>query len=354
MKIVTVIGARPQFIKSAPVSRELTKAGIKEVLVHTGQHFDHSMSEVFFHQMNIPKPDYYLSINSLNHGEMTGKMLEKIEKVLLEEKPDYVMVYGDTNSTLAGALAASKLLIKVIHVEAGLRSFNMRMPEEINRIITDRLSYFLFCPTETAVKNLESEGSGRFDCRIIKNGDVMKDAAIMFSEYAKKPDFDVPSDFVLCTLHRQENADSELRLKSIVNALISISENKKIIFPVHPRTQKKLLQVDLDSLNYKNLIMTQPVGYLQMLYLLKRCSLVMTDSGGLQKEAFFFNKLCLTLRDETEWVELVENKFNLLCGSNTENILKNYEKIFLMNPDFNINLYGDGKASSIIAAEILK
>jgi len=354
MKIVTVLGARPQFIKSAPVSRELKKSGIKEILVHTGQHFDQNMSDVFFKQMNIPKPDYFLNINNLRHGAMTGQMLEKIEKILLAEHPDYVMVDGDTNSTLAGALAASKLHIKIIHIEAGLRSFNMRMPEEINRIITDRLSHYLFCPTNTAIKNLEKEGFANFDCKIIKSGDVMQDASIMFEQFAQKPELDIPNDFILCTLHRQENTDDEFRLKSILEALNIISAERKIILPIHPRTQKKLLQYNFNSTDHKDIIIIEPVGYLEMLYLLKNCSLVMTDSGGLQKEAFFFHKLCMTLRDETEWLELVEHGFNFIAGSNCEKILKNYKLLISADPDFNLNLYGNGTASQVITNELLK
>jgi len=352
MKIVTVVGARPQFIKAAPVSREFSKAGIKEALVHTGQHFDENMSDIFFNQMNIPRPDYFLNINSLNHGAMTGRMMEKIEEILLNEKPDYLLVYGDTNSTLAGALAASKLQIKIIHVEAGLRSFNMAMPEEINRIVADRLSSLLFCPTDTAVQNLKSEGFENFNCRIIKNGDVMQDAALMFKEYEQKPDINIPDNFVLCTLHRQENTDDEKKLKSILNALEEISGQIKILLPLHPRTQKKIGEYNLSV--SENIKIISPVGYLNMLYLLKRCSLVMTDSGGLQKEAFFFQKMCITLRDETEWTELVEGGFNFITGSEKEKIISAFLKAKNSNPDFNVNLYGNGEASKIIADEILK
>ncbi|MCW8803871.1 MAG: UDP-N-acetylglucosamine 2-epimerase (non-hydrolyzing) [Ignavibacteriaceae bacterium] len=353
MKIISIVGTRPQFIKSVPVSRELAKSDIEEVLVHTGQHFDENMSDVFFNQMKISKPDYFLNINSLRHGAMTGQMLEKLEDILYSEMPDYVMVYGDTNSTLAGALAASKLHIKIVHVEAGLRSFNMLMPEEINRIITDRLSYYLFCPTDTAVMNLEKEGFSNFECRIIKNGDVMQDAAIMFEEYAQKPEVDIPEDYILCTMHRQENTDDVMVLKSIIKALSIISEEKKIILPIHPRTQKKLIQFNLNLQAEKNIILIQPVGYLNMLFLLKKCSAVMTDSGGLQKEAFFFKKPCITLRNETEWIELVENGFNFIAGTDYEKILEKYHQLKIAKPDFNVNLYGNGKASKLIVEELL-
>ena len=354
MKIVTVVGARPQFIKSAPVSRELLKRGIKEVLVNTGQHFDQNMSDIFFKQLSISKPNYSLNINSLSHGAMTGQMLQTIEEILCVENPIFVMVYGDTNSTLAGALAASKLNLKIIHIEAGLRSFNMLMPEEINRIIADRLSTYLFCPTQAAVNNLEKEGFANFGCKVIRSGDVMLDAAIMFSKLAQKPDIDIPEDFILCTLHRQENTDDELRLGSLMKALGKISEEKNIILPIHPRTQKKLIQLGFNQDKYRNIKLIQPVGYLQMLYLLKNCSFVMTDSGGLQKEAFIFKKLCLTLRDETEWVELVENGLNFIAGTSCEKIIMNYELLRSANPDFNIDLYGNGTASQTIVNELLK
>lgn len=354
MKIVSVVGARPQFIKASPVSRELARNNIQEVLIHTGQHFDENMSDIFFNQMKLSRPDYFLNINSLSHGAMTGKMLEKIEEILIAESPDYVMVYGDTNSTLAGALAASKLNIRIIHVEAGLRSFNMKMPEEINRILTDRLSYYLFCPTDTAVKNLNAEGFSNFDCAIIKNGDVMQDAAIMFEPFESKPENEIPDRFILCTIHRQENTDDEENIKSIFNALGKISAEIKIVLPLHPRTQKKLIQFQFDLEKYKNIIVINPVGYLQMIYLLNRCSSVMTDSGGLQKEAFFFRKKCITLRNETEWIELVQNGFNFIAGTDSRKILECYRKLIEVKPDFDLNLYGKGTASKIISEHLLK
>ena len=354
MKIVTVVGARPQFIKSVPVSRELKKKSILEVIVHTGQHYDQNMSEVFFDQMQIAKPNYDLNINSLNHGAMTGQMLERIEEILVLEKPDFVLVYGDTNSTLAGALAAAKLNIKVVHIEAGLRSFNMKMPEEINRIVTDRISSYLFCPTDTAMNNLKREGFNEFDCTIIKSGDVMLDSVIMFAEYAKKPEVELPEKFILCTIHRQENTDDKVNLTSIMNALNKISADQDIILPLHPRTQKKILEYKLNDTITEKLIVIDPVGYLEMLYLLKKSSLIITDSGGLQKEAFYFHKLCLTLRNETEWTELVDNGFNIICGTEYNSIVTNYKKIQNSLPDFNINLYGDGSASKLIVATLSK
>mgnify|MGYP001359714019 FL=1 len=285
---------------------------------------------------------------------MTGQMLEKIEDILYTEKPNYVLVYGDTNSTLAGALAASKLNIKLIHVEAGLRSFNMKMPEEINRIVTDRLSSYHFCPTDTAVNNLEREGFNSFDCRIFKSGDVMQDAANLFTQFARRPDVDIPDDFILCTIHRQENTDDEFKLKSILESLNLITKDRKIIFPIHPRTKNKLMQYSLNTSINTNLILIEPVGYLEMLYLLNKCTLVITDSGGLQKEAFFFHKLCLTLRTETEWTELVENGFNFICSSAFNSIFENYTKIKNLSPDFNINLYGNGTAAKIIVESLNK
>ena len=351
MKILTIIGARPQFIKAGAVSREISKhKGLKETIVHTGQHYDSNMSDIFFEQMHIPKPDYYLGIGGKSHGAMTGEMIIKLEEVMLKEKPDVVMVYGDTNSTLAGNIAASKLHIPVAHVEAGLRSFNMKMPEEINRILTDRVSKWLFCPTDTAVKNLKKEGFENFDCKIIKSGDVMQDAAIFYKQYANKPEnVNVKKEFVLATVHRAENTDDINRLENIFEALDEISKDIQVILPLHPRTKKILTQ---NNINPKNITIIEPVGYLEMVWLLDNSKMVITDSGGLQKEAFFFKKPCITLRDETEWVELVENNFNILAGANKEKILNLY-KNHKFNDCFEIDLYGNGKASEIICKELL-
>lgn len=345
MKIVTVIGARPQFIKAAVISRVFASCNeIEEVIIHTGQHFDANMSEVFFEEMSIPKPHYNLNINGLGHGAMTGQMLEKIEEVLLQEKPDWVVVYGDTNSTLAGALAAKKLHIRVAHVEAGLRSFNMDMPEEINRILTDRISDVLFCPTDTAIENLKREGFKNMDCRIMKNGDVMQDAALFYSDKAKRPEVTIPEHFVLCTVHRAENTDDPERLAGIFDALENLSKSLPVVLPLHPRTRSKLMALNYDFSNSK-ICFIDPVGYLEMVWLLKNCELVMTDSGGLQKEAYFFRKYCVTMRDETEWVELVENGFNLLAGSDSDRILKCIRELRLKNQvEFENRLYGKGDA----------
>ena len=349
MKIVTVIGARPQFIKAAVVSRAIAAhKDIKEVIVHTGQHFDANMSDIFFEEMCIPKPDYNLNVNGLGHGAMTGQMLEKIEAVLLQEKPDWVLVYGDTNSTIAGALAAKKLHIKVAHVEAGLRSFNMDMPEEINRILTDRISDILFCPTETAVNNLKKEGYENINCRIVRNGDVMQDAALFYAGRAVRPKADIPEDFVLCTVHRAENTDDPERLRNIFSALEEISKTCRVVLPLHPRTKGKLSATGYDT-NNSHILFIEPVGYLEMVWMLKHCRLVMTDSGGLQKEAYFFDKYCITLRDETEWVELVKHGYNFLAGDDKGKIISLYNHISDKNNiEQKTPLYGNGNAGDLI------
>jgi len=350
IKIVTILGARPQFIKAGSLSREIAKhTDVEEVIVHTGQHFDANMSDIFFDEMKIPKPHYNLNINGLGHGAMTGQMLERIEEVLIKEKPDWVLVYGDTNSTLAGAIAASKLHIKIAHVEAGLRSFNMKMPEEVNRILTDRVSSLLFCPTQSAVDNLMNEGYAQLENHIVKNGDVMQDGAIFYADLAEKPSQNMESGFILSTIHRAENTDNPQRLNAIFTALNSIAKDKQIVLPLHPRTAS-LLPASFKL--HPNIIVIEPVGYLQMVWLIKNSSLIMTDSGGLQKEAFFFKKPCLTLRDETEWIELVEHNFNVLVGAETSKIINAYEN-HVFNKDYAIDLYGQGKASQEIMNAIL-
>jgi UDP-GlcNAc3NAcA epimerase len=357
MKIITILGARPQFIKASSVSREiaLQKEGgvkIEEIIIHTGQHYDANMSDVFFDEMKIPKPNYFLGIGGKTHGAMTGQMIEKIEEILVHEKPDWVLVYGDTNSTLAGALAASKLDIKIAHVEAGLRSFNMKMPEEVNRILTDRVSNVLFCPTDTAIVNLENEGYVNFDCKLVQSGDVMLDGAIFYRELAQKPSFNIKDGFILCTIHRAENTDDEIRLKNIVEALNEISKEKQIILPIHPRTNKILKNLNL---NIENITIVEPVGYLEMIWLIDNCSLVMTDSGGLQKEAYFFNTPCITMRYETEWVELLTVGVNILVGAEKIKILNAYSSIFYSYKKENFKkLYGDGKASEIIINTLIE
>ena len=351
MKILTIVGARPQFVKAAVVSRELAQSTIiEEILLHTGQHFDKNMSDIFFEEMEIPTPHYNLNINGLSHGAMTGQMLEGIERVCLIEKPDYVMVYGDTNSTIAGALAAKKMGIGVIHVEAGLRSFNMNMPEEINRILTDRISDILFCPTDTSVENLKSDGIVDGKIKVIKNGDVMQDAAIYYAQKSAERSSILNqlnlkhNDFVLATIHRQENTDSPERLNAIIEALNQIAENLPVVVPIHPRTRNIISR---DNLSIK-FSMIDPIGYFDMLELLKKCRLVLTDSGGLQKEAYFFNKYCITLRDETEWVELIHNGFNQLAGADKQAILNAFQQYITKSFDKHIDLYGGGKASAQI------
>lgn len=348
-KILTIIGARPQFIKASVVSKAILETeGLTEVIVHTGQHFDANMSEIFFDQLGIPKPHHQLDINGGSHGDMTGRMLIEIEKVLLEEKPECVMVYGDTNSTLAGALAASKLHIPVAHVEAGLRSFNMQMPEEVNRILTDRVSNILFCPTQAAVDNLQKEGypfitaSGKQQ-RIEKVGDVMQDSAELFATRATRPsDFDLASGFILTTIHRAENTDHPERLASILEALNQAAKTTPVVLPIHPRTRNIITKLNLDT---SNLTLIEPVGYLEMLWLLKSCGLVVTDSGGVQKEAFFMGKACVTMRDQTEWVELVEAGANELVGADTLKILDAVSRNLGRQVQDNSQLYGGGVAA---------
>lgn len=350
MKIITVIGARPQFIKAAALSREFAKQeSIQEIIVHTGQHFDANMSEVFFEEMEIPMPLYNLEINSLSHGAMTGRMIEGIEEILMKEKPDMLLVYGDTNSTIAGALAAKKLHIKVAHVEAGLRSFNMEMPEEVNRILTDRISDYLFCPTDSAVQNLRKEGYDNLEGEVIRTGDVMQDAALFYAQKSESKSKIIESlgmdKFALATLHRAENTDSKGRLAELVNGLNLIHKTIcPVVLPLHPRTKTKLLAHGLD-LKVK---LIDPVGYFDMIELLKNCSLVLTDSGGLQKEAFFFKKNCVTMRDQTEWVELIENKVNVLVGADKNLLVQEAKKMLAQSSDFSIDLYGNGKASATI------
>lgn len=350
MRILTILGARPQFIKAGSVSRHMREyKDIEEIIVHTGQHYDANMSDIFFDEMKIPKPNFFLGIGGKTHGAMTGQMMEKIEQIAMNENPDFILVYGDTDSTLAGALVAAKLNIKLAHIEAGLRSFNTQMPEEINRILTDRVSQILFCPTDAAVQNLKNEGFDNFKCKIIKSGDVMQDGAIFYKQFARKPDITIDSDFVLCTVHRAENTNSEVRLKSIFEALNAVANKKQVILPLHPRTKKIINDLNL---NVSNLNIIEPVGYLEMVWLINNCSLIMTDSGGLQKEAYFFEKNCIVLRDETEWVELVENGFNSLSGADTKNIIDIFNNI-KFNSDFTLDLYGKGSASNKIIQGLL-
>ena len=349
-KIVTILGARPQFVKAAVLSRIIKKHNsVEEIIVHTGQHFDKNMSELFFTEMEIPKPTYNLNINNLSHGAMTGQMLEKIEKILLDEQPEIVVVYGDTNSTLAGALAAKKLHLKVVHIEAGLRSFNMEMPEEINRIVTDRISDLLSCPTDTAIKNLQKEGFENLPIIIEKHGDIMKDAVEFYGKTSSEKSSIIKrlklhkNDFVLATIHREENTNDIEKLKDIFTTLEEIHQQKKVILPIHPRTKKILEE---NNLKY-NITFINPVGYFDMLELLKNCTLVFTDSGGLQKEAFFNKKHCIILREETEWIELVENGFAKIVGSDATKIKSAFETFSVSMMQFDRELYGNNVGEKI-------
>ena len=347
-KVVTIVGVRPQFIKAAMVSRALQNFHeIEEVIIHTGQHFDSSMSNVFFDEMDMPNPTYNLGINSLAHGAMTGRFLEKIEEVLIQQQPDFVLVYGDTNSTLAGSLAAAKLQIPVAHVEAGLRSFNRRMPEEINRILTDNLSTLLFTPTTYANLNLLKEGFS--NDRIFHVGDVMYDAALYFGYLADRKSNLLdrlslqPRDYFLATIHRQENADHPERLRTIFDALAEAPI--RVVIPLHPRTKMKMIEYGIES--QETLTIIDPVGYLDMLALEKNARKVFTDSGGVQKEAFFFNIPCATLREETEWTELLEIGANTLVGADRQLIR---DQLYAADqPCPLVKPYGNGDASKQIA-----
>ena len=352
-KIVTIIGARPQFIKAAMVSKAF-KEDIEEIIVHTGQHYDKNMSDIFFEQLNIPKPKYNLGIGSGSHGKQTGEMLIKIEEVLLQEKPDYVLIYGDTNSTLAGALAASKLLIPVIHVEAGLRSYNMAMPEEQNRILSDHISKILICPTETAVNNLKKEG-------IINNvynvGDVMCDSVLYYSKIADEkynretleivPIFEKKEikEWYLATIHRAENTVDNKKLSIILDVFEKL--DNMVIFPVHPRIRKMIEELNSKN-NYKNIYFIEPVDYLAMLYLTKNAVKVVTDSGGLQKECYILDVPCITVRDQTEWVETLNNGYNVLTEVEYNKLYENIINAKINKNVEKINYYGDGNAAEKI------
>ena len=349
IKILTIIGARPQIIKAATLSRTIKdhySFEVEEVLVHTGQHFDENMSAVLLKDVDIPKPKYNLGLGGLSQSAMTGRMMEGLEEICLKEKPDWVVVYGDTNSTLAGALVASKLHIKLAHVESGLRSHNMNMPEEVNRILTDRISNLLFCPTELAVKNLIKEGFDSFHTSKIKYvGDIMYEGAMHFSKQSRRPSEINNADlnnYVLATIHRAETTDNLENLMSVVEALNTINETTPVIVPIHPRTRSIIKDKNIEFAFQ----MINPVGYLEMLWLIQNCSLIITDSGGLQKEAYFFEKCCLTTRAETEWVELLESGNNILVAYESNKILSEFNtpKKFKSSG----KLYGDGNTSMLI------
>ncbi len=355
MKVLNIVGARPQFVKAAMVSRALRSLeGVQEVLLHTGQHYDRAMSGDLLDQLGFPPMDYNLDINHLSHGAMTGRMLEQIEQVLFKEKPDYILVYGDTNSTIAGALAARKLHFRVAHVEAGMRSFNMKMPEEINRVLTDRISDVLFCSSDTSVKHLHNEGFDHFPCQIIRSGDVMYDAYLHFLPVAmSNPGIlkQIPHrEFVLCTLHRESNVDHRETLRSILHAVDRIHQRCPVVLPLHPRTSKRMEEWGLTT----QAQILPPVSYLDMLVLLQQATLVMTDSGGLQKEAYFSEKPCLTLRYETEWTELVDKGYNKLVGTDPDWIFNNYQWMMEQTLTFESGIYGSGNAAQIIATSLAR
>jgi UDP-GlcNAc3NAcA epimerase len=344
MKVVSIVGARPQFIKAAPVSRQLRRR-YQEVLLHTGQHYDYGMSQAFFDELDIPLPDVNLGIGSASHGRQTGEMLVGIEAVLLKEQPDWVLVYGDTNSTLAGALAAAKLCIPVAHVESGLRSFNRHMPEEVNRVLTDHIADLLFCPTQTAVDNLASED---IVTGVHNVGDVMYDAALHNGTLAAARSCIVeelgvqPGAYLLATIHRPRNTDDPSRLRAILKAFRVVGE--PIIFPAHPRSRRAILkQVQRIP---PNVHLIEPVGYLDMLQLERHARAILTDSGGVQKEAYFFGVPCITLRKETEWVETVQEGWNQLVGANPDRIVSAVRD--LQVPVDRPSLFGDGHAAERI------
>ena len=346
MKILSVVGARPQFVKATMLSHAWLEDGdCKEVLVHTGQHYDSAMSDIFFAEMDIPEPKYHLGVGSGLHGAQTGKMLEEIEKVLLEEKPDWVVIYGDTNSTLAAALAASKLHIPLAHVEAGLRSFNRNMPEEINRLVADQLSAIRFTPTQEATNPLIPEGFDKESLHQV--GDVMYDAVLHFGGGEPKDSIldqiGIDGPFVLATIHRAENTDCDSRLRAIIMGLQEVHQGIPVVWPIHPRTRKALSEMNLDH----QIHISNPVGYLEMLYLERRASLIVTDSGGVQKEAYFNKTPCVTARTETEWVELVEQGWNQLADPTDPGSIPKCVRGALNKdlPDYNTNLYGDGQSA---------
>lgn len=357
MKVLSVVGARPQFIKAAVVSRVLrTDPAVREVLLHTGQHYDTNMSDLFFSELDIPRPDYHLGIGGGAHGQNTGRMLEALEKVFVSEQPDWVLVYGDTDSTLAGALAAVKLHIPVAHVEAGLRSFNRGMPEEINRVLTDHASDLLFTPTQTAVENLRREGIPRE--RIHNVGDVMYDAALYYGTKAERKSrilerLDLqPKGYILATIHRAENTDDPERLENILRTLVCVHQDVTVVLPVHPRTRARAQTYKFDHL-MEEIVTIDPVGYLDMVMLEKNARLIATDSGGVQKEAYFHRIPCVTLRDETEWVELVELGWNRLLPpmelnrliDGLRDALRTIHKL----PEHDPSLYGWGRAAELIS-----
>jgi UDP-GlcNAc3NAcA epimerase len=378
IKIVTIIGARPQIIKAAALSRAIKNKfsnSIKEIIVHTGQHYDENMSQVFFDELGIPEPNYNLNVGSGSHGKQTATMIAGIEDILLQEKPNAIVLYGDTNSTLAGAIAASKIHVPVVHIEAGLRSFNKAMPEEVNRIMCDHVSTLLFSPTKTGFKNLLNEGFksdakkpyNANNPKIYHSGDVMYDNSLHFSEVADQKTTIISennlqkNNFILATIHRNNNTDEPIRLNALFNALYKISEQHRldVLLPLHPRTAK-LLEFNLEAeLHQKIKSSTHfkiiaPVSFLEMIALEKNCKVVMTDSGGVQKEAFYFEKPCVILRPETEWVELVESRTAIITDADEKKIIDAFATLTSKSDMKFPKLYGDGKAAEFICEEILE
>ena len=350
LKVLTIVGARPQFVKASAISRELRKQHT-EILVHTGQHYDYGMSETFFNQLDIPKPDINLKIASGSHAIQTGAMLIGLEQAILDHNPDWVLVYGDTNSTLAGSLTAAKLHIPICHVEAGLRSFNKQMPEEINRIVTDQLSELLFCPSEISVQNLAAEG---ITSGVHNVGDVMADVLRNFMESEQSNEKETlrrynvtPEHYLIATVHRAENTDDPVRLSGILDSLLTLAENEVVIFPVHPRTLKAIDSIEgkkRDCLSSDNFLLVDPVSYADMILLTSRARVLLTDSGGLQKEAYWLKTPCMTLRNETEWEETVESGWNHLVGADTNTILEGIETLSI--PNLYPVLYGDAHTAT--------
>ncbi len=376
MKIVTVIGARPQIIKAAALSRAIRdhySGQIEEIIVHTGQHYDENMSQVFFDELDIPRPNYNLHVGSASHGVQTARMIEGIEQILLDEKPDYIVLYGDTNSTLAGAVAAAKIHTPIVHIEAGLRSFNKMMPEEINRIVCDHCSTLLFTPTTAGLENLQREGfmtdnKSPYDIdnpKVCHCGDVMYDNSLYFSTLsARKTDIInklniKENGFILATIHRDSNTDIPERMEAIFKAIAKLAEESTIILPLHPRTAKLLRNNLPDTLHQEisgnaNIRLIEPVSFLEMIELERNASLIMTDSGGVQKESYFFKKPCIILRPETEWVEIVKAGSAILADANYDNIMKAWSHFKTSRPKEFPNIFGDGKAAEFILETMLK
>lgn len=375
IKVLTIIGARPQIIKAAAISRAINNYysdRVEEVILHTGQHYDTEMSDVFFNELNIPMPKYNLNIGSGNHGEQTAKMISGIEEVLLSENYDAIILYGDTNSTLAGAVAASKLHIPIVHIEAGLRSFNMAMPEEINRIVCDQLSTLLFAPTDTAISNLKHEGF--FDSKttftdgnkrnVYNSGDIMYDNSLFFGKVAgQKTDIIqrlglCDNKFVLATIHRDNNTDNPERLEAIVDALHAIANqcDIEVIFPIHPRTKNVLKKPEYQRISEKleeKIRLIPPASFFEIIELEKHAQIILTDSGGVQKEAYFFKKPCVILRSETEWLEIVEQQAGIVADTDTQRIIDAYQTLITRHIDY-APVFGNGKAAEFIVEKIIE